>query len=339
MKTSLSHILAACIFLLIATAPAFAAPGDLDLTFGTGGKVSTDFGSSSKGGSVVVQSDGKILVAGYAGDDGVSPLNVDFALARYNANGSMDTTFNGTGQVTTVYGNGVSFDVVSMAVQSDGKILVAGTTGTFPDYDFALVRYNADGSLDATFNGTGKLTTDIGGSYDYGFSVAVQSDGKILVAGYSGGAFALVRYNANGSLDTTFNGTGKVTTYFLFGSSEGRSVAVQSDGKILVAGTSRVNDLDFALVRYNANGSLDTTFNGTGMVITEIGSSIGFSDDEGRSVAVQSDGKILVAGYTSNRSVYPTNFDFALVRYNANGSLDTTFNGTGKVTTDLETVK
>ena len=165
-------------------------------------------------------------------------------------------------------------------------------------------------------------------SHDYGYSVAVQSDGKILVAGtsYTGSKynFALARYNTNGALDTTFDGDGKLTTSISTGTDRAYSVAVQADGKILVAGES---NFDFGLVRYNTNGSLDTTFDGDGKLTTPIGSGYDF----GRSVAVQADGKILVAGYGSNGS----NNDFALVRYNRNGSLDTTFDGDGKLTTAI----
>ena len=170
------------------------------------------------------------------------------------------------------------------------------------NYDFALVRYNSDGSLDTTFSGDGKLTTAIGSGNDYGYSVTVQADGKILVAGASHNGsnddFALVRYNTDGSLDTTFAGDGKLTTAIGSSDDYGRSVTLQADGKILVAGYSAngSND-DFALVRYNTDGTLDTTFSGDGKLTTAIGA----SHDEGYSVTVQADGKILVAGYSSQR--------------------------------------
>ena len=272
-----------------------------------------------------MQSDGKLVVAGYS-DNG---SNNHFALVRYNDNGSLDTSFNGTGKVSTAIGS-ISDYSSSVAVQTDGKILVAGyahnANNDFGEDRFALVRYKANGSLDTSFNGTGKLTTDLSG-LDYGSSVAVQRDGKIVVAGSSADNssgnddFALVRYNANGSLDTSFNGTGKVITdlgisfsgSLLDPLTSGRSVAVQSDGKIVVAGNVSGSNCDFALVRYNADGSLDTTFNGTGTVTTAIGS----GSDIGQSVAVQSDGKIVVAGYSHNGS----NYDFALARYHGTTEL------------------
>ena len=125
--------------------------------------------------------------------------------------------------------------VYSVAVQSDCKILVAGVADNGSNYDFALARYNTDGSLDATFGGVGKLTTDLGGS-DYGYSVAIQSDGKIVVAGQSNNDFAVARYNTDGSLDTTFGDDG-TKTIDLGGTEAGGYLAIQSDGKMVVAGT------------------------------------------------------------------------------------------------------
>jgi uncharacterized delta-60 repeat protein len=268
-----------------------------------------------------------------AGASDVGPIfqpDYDYAVARYNSDGSLDTSFNGTGKVTTAIGS--TFDYgQAVVMQSDGKIVVAGFSSNPSNDDFSAVRYNGNGSLDTSFNGTGKVITDFGGANDSGYSAAIQSDGKILVAGTTAittNKFAVVRYNSNGSLDTSFNGSGKVSTVIGGNDDEALSVIVQTDGKILAAGFSfNGATYDFAVVRYNSNGSLDTSFNGTGKVTT----SIGTSDDQGHSVAIQSDGKIVVAGFSDNGS----NYDFAVVRYNSNGSLDTSFNGTGKVTTDL----
>ena len=232
----------------------YNSDGSLDLSFGDEGK----FATNSYGNSVAVQADGKILVAGSSYN---STNNYDFALVRYNTNGSLDTTFSGDGKLTTDIATGTD-QGQSVTLQTDGKILVAGRSinSTTNNNDFALVRYNTNGSLDTTFSGDGKLTTDIvTGSIDWGASVTLQSDGKILIAGTSGNDFALVRYKNNGSLDTTFSGDGKLTTDLVTGSIDwGASVTLQSDGKILVAGTS---GNDFALVRYNVDGSLDETFN------------------------------------------------------------------------------
>ena len=306
----------------------WAAPGDLDLTFGGTGKVTTTLGSGSFAQGVAVQSDGKIVIAGSA-----SISNPDFAVARYNVDGSLDTSFNFTGKVVTDIAGG-SDTGQSVAVQNDGKIVVAGSSLS-NRLGITVVRYNANGSLDAGFNGTGKVTTFIGSGTDWAEarSVAVQGDGKIVVAGYARASvfngFALVRYNGDGSLDTSFNGTGIVTTIVGGNASdEANSVAVQSDGKIVAAGFAYVNGKnDFAVVRYLSDGSLDTAFNGTGKVTTDFS----LSEDVGRSVAVQGDGKIVVAGYFNNGN----DRDFALVRYNANGSLDAGFGAGGKVGTPI----
>jgi uncharacterized delta-60 repeat protein/uncharacterized repeat protein (TIGR01451 family) len=306
--------------------PAAAPPGDLDPTFDGDGKVTTDFaGSHDQAFGMALQGDGKIVAAGIAVVSG----NDDFALARYNADGSLDTTFDGDGKVTTDF---AGLDIVwAVAIQGDGKIVAAGVSGA---YDFALARYNANGSLDTTFDGDGKVTTDFAGSSDFAFAVAIQGDGKIVAAGAAGDVvsgtndFALARYNANGSLDTTFDGDGKVTTAFAGGHDQANAVAIQGDGKVLAGGRAVVSGTnDFALARYNADGSLDTTFSGDGKVTTDLAGGV----DEANAVALQGDGKIVAAGLANVSGA----FDFGLARYNADGSLDITFDGDGKVTTDL----
>ena len=190
----------------------------------------------------------------------------------------------------------------------------------------------ADGDLDLTFDGDGKVTTDFNASDDTGFATAIQADGKIVVAGVqvvnANTRFAVARYNTNGSLDTTFDGDGKVTTPIGF-FALARAVAIQSDGKIVVVGTanSGVNDSNFAVVRYNANGTLDTAFGSTGIIITRF--LIGI-DESANAVTIQSDGKLVVAGEASNINFFSS---FAIARYNANGSLDNTFDGDGQLTT------
>ena len=304
----------------------YNADGSLDTGFGGGdGIVITDIGGGDdRGYSVTVQADGGILVAGHSGSD--------FALVRYNADGSLDTSFGGGGGIVTTDIAGNSGYGQSVTIQADGGVLVAGYGWTGSSYDFVLVRYNADGSLDTGFGGgDGIVTTDIAGGWDRGYSVTVQGDGGILVAGGNGNDFALVRYNADGSLDTSFGGgDGIVTTDIAGGVDFGQSVTVQADGGILVAGSGRNgSSYDFVLVRYNVDGSLDTSFGGgDGIVTTDIAG----GNDYGRSVTVQGDGGILVAGYGHNGS----NTDFALMRYNADGSLDTSFGGgDGIVTTDI----
>jgi uncharacterized delta-60 repeat protein len=278
----------------------YNADGTLDTSFDGDGKLTTAFVGASvdRGYSMAVQSDGKIIVAGRS--------NSDFALARYNANGTLDTSFDGDGKVTTDFG--ALDDGLSVAVQSDGKIVVAGYSDSTTSADFAIARYNVDGTLDTSFSSDGKLTTDFGTRFDYGRSVAVQSDGKIVVAGNSDNSIAMARYNANGTLDTSFDGDGKLTTNFGGASVMATSVVVQSDGKIVVAGSSSIGtNTDFAVARYNANGSLDTSFDGDGRLTTDFGSYL----DQGIDVAVQSDGKIVVVGAMNNGA----DEDFAVARY------------------------
>ncbi len=296
--------------------------GSLDTTFGMGGIVTTP---NMAGLGTAIQMDGKIVVAG------TNDSNADIILARYETDGSLDASFGTGGIVTTAIGSGsdVCYDV---AIQSDGKIVVAGFSYNGANNDFALVRYGTDGTLDASFGTGGIVTTAIGLNYDFGCSVAIQADGKIVVAGYSyNGAnddFALVRYGTDGTLDVSFGTGGIVTTPIGANSDRGFSVAIQTDGKIMVAGSSyNGTNEDFALVRYGTDGTLDASF-GTGGIVT---TAIGLNYDFGCSVAIQADGKIVVAGYSYNGA----NDDFALVRYGTDGTLDVSFGTGGIVTTPI----
>ncbi len=332
MKKNITLIMTALIlnaFFAFPLTSSAQAPGSLDLTFDTDGKVTTAIGTSNdEGRSVAIQSDGKIVVAGQS----YNGTNYDFAVVRYNANGSLDNTFDTDGKVTTAIGTGNDAGR-SVAIQSDGKIVVVGSSVNGSYANYAVVRYNTNGSLDNTFDTDGKVTTAVGAYGDEGYGIVIQNDSKIVVAGTSSTgaaeAFSLIRYNANGSLDNTFDTDGKVTTPTGFNSNlYGRALAIQSDGKILVAGFMQdLSIFDFALIRYNTNGSLDITFDTDGIVTTDIGNFW----EEGHSIAIQSDGKILVAGESENAF----NYEFALVRYNTNGSLDNSFDTDGIVTTSV----
>ena len=192
------------------------------------------------------------------------------------------------------------------------KKITLATILTFSLSNLQSPAWAADGDLDTTFSGDGKVTTAIGSGTDTAWSVVLQSDGKIVAAGYSYNGsnddFAVVRYNTNGSLDTTFDTDGIVTTAVGLGDDTAYSVVLQSDGKIVAAGSLDNGNYDFAVVRYNIDGSLDTTFDTDGKVTT----AVGLGDDEAYSVVLQSDGKIVVAGDSYNG----TNYDFAVVRYN-----------------------
>ena len=309
----------------------YNANGTLDTTFGGGdGIVTTDFGNSDNAAlSMALQSDGKIVVAGYSINAGT---NFDIAVGRYNADGTPDTSFGTGGLVMTDFGS-TDQAAVSVVLQSNGKIVVAGNS-TIPgnDLDFAIVRYNADGTLDTSFGTDGIVTEDFSTSTDYASSIALQSDGKIVAAGnanISGHSdFAVVRYNGNGTPDTSFSGDGKVTTNINSRDSDASSMVLQSDGKIVVAGgTSIAGPYDFSLVRYNADGTPDTSFGTDGIVITAL--SVGY--DYAIAMTLQNDGKIVATGVSNISGVS----NVALLRYNANGTLDTSFNGDGIVTTQI----
>jgi uncharacterized delta-60 repeat protein len=233
----------------------YNSDGSLDTGFGVNGTVSTDLaaGASDEANALALQADGKIVAAGYARS--VSN-GLDFALARYNADGTLDSTFGSGGTVTTHLNSG-SEKGRDVAVQGDGKILVAGFAGSGTGIDFALVRYNTDGSLDAAFGTNGWVSTDFDNHTDFGHAVGIQSDGKIVLAGNASVTInshgsrvrrfvvGLVRYNTNGQLDSTFGSSGKVETKIGNSYAYASDLAIQQDGKIVVAGT--------ALLRYLSN--------------------------------------------------------------------------------------
>jgi uncharacterized delta-60 repeat protein len=251
-------------------------------------------------------------------------LSLGLASITMNAQvGELDTTFDVDGKLTInvgVYDAGNS-----VAIQSDGKIVIVGTSNLS---DFDVMRLNPDGSFDTSFDADGKVNTNIAGS-DTAYAVAIQPDGKILVAGYSTNAgnwnFTIVRYNTNGSLDTDFDLDGKTITDV--GSTEDKafSLAIQNDGKIVLAGKSGIgSNQNFALVRYNDNGSIDSSFGTNGIVTTDFGLN---QEDIAYSVAIQSDGKIVAVG--------KSNGDFGIARYNSSGILDNMFDNDGKVITNI----
>lgn len=236
----------------------YTAVGILDTQFSGDGEIVIHLGEHSKPSDVVVQIDKKILVVGNTNQ--FFPDN-DIFLVRYNANGSLDTSFSKDGKVVTHIG--LENQASSMTTQADGKILVAGTS----DGNCALVRYNTDGSLDTHFSGDGKVIADLGSSSDSANLTTVQADGKILVSAQSNDNFVLLRYNMDGSLDAHFSGDGKVITDLGWFTG---LVTVQPDGKILLVGNAAgsINYERSVLVRYNANGTLDTSFSGDGKLIT-----------------------------------------------------------------------
>lgn len=316
--------------LITASKTTKAQVGTLDETFGINGEVITDFSSGGEGANaMVLQSDGKIIVAGssYAAG-GLDGTGDDVVMVRYNTDGSLDNTFDSDGRVQTNLGS-ENEDFRSLAIQGDGKIIAVGFSQG-PSYSyFAIVRYTSTGSLDNTFGSGGKVLTRISTGYeDEAFSVALQDDGKIVVAGIASISnvkhIAIARFNTNGSFDNTFDTDGKVLLSFGSNITMGYSVKIQSDGKIIVAG----NVFDqVALARFHSNGSLDNTFDSDGKVTT----TIGVDKSVAKTLELLSDGKILVAGFAN--LVAATTPNFAVARYNSNGSLDNTFDSDGIVMT------
>ncbi len=355
--------------------------GSPDTSFGEDGSVTIDDGAEEAILDAAVQADGRIIVAGYSGNDGYGFDAFDFALLRYNADGSLDSSFDGDGKLTTsthdgtsaatavVVGFGYSSFLVGyanngvnddFAVCSDGggsgfagrmitpigngddranaavrvpnnKIVAVGYSDNGSNRDFALVRYHHYANVDTSFGTNGKVTTDFGGN-DEATAIAVQWDGKVVVAGKtsSGGGAALVlaRYNEDGTLDQTFGTGGRVIVTAI---QNPTAIAIHPYGKIVIAGNaphtvSPFGD-NFAVARFHPDGSLDTSFDGDGIAVTRFDHT-----SQVNSLGLEH-GKIVAAGFTRNSA--GTASKFALARYNRDGSLDTSFDWDGKVTTQF----
>lgn len=353
-----------------------AARGDLDPTFGSGGKVTTDFGGNDRAWAVALQRDGKLVVAGERFDPGPAD---DFLLARYTARGALDPTFDADGKVSTDFGG--RFDYASdVVIQPDGKIIAVGAGFQEPvrPIDFALARYNANGSLDGGFGAGGKvLMTFAANSLDGANAVAVQRDGKIVVAGRTRNPgsrydFGIARFQPNGALDPSFDGDGMVITPITAADDDIFDLAIQPDGKLVAAGWSLGDRTDMAVARYNADGTLDTSLDGDGIVFgpfapagsgafdialqrdgkivladsqvsrlnpdgtvdRSFGSNgrTAFQQASAFAVELQPDGRILAIG---TMSVAPGTGDFGVVRLTRTGSVDSSYGRGGRVSTDF----
>lgn len=335
--------------------------GVLDTTFGTAGIVTSDFGGLADFIlSIKLQSTGKIIGAGYTFN-----ANTDAALARFNSDGSLDTTFGTAGKVFVA--NGSDDAIASSAILADNSIVVSGYRGAS---DFEISKYSPDGALDTSFGTGGKTVTDISGVDQINCSL-IQAGGKIVVGGGAVGYddFALARYNPSGVLDTSFGIGGTATLFLTGGTDRIYGIGEQSDGKLVVGG---ITGTGVGIARYSADGVLDTTFGTSagytntiaagqllalnilpdnkilgagftaagfllmrftaqGILDTSFGTGgstvTGPAGSRLYALVNQSDGKILVAGEQSN--------DFVLARYTSNGFVDSTFGISGKVTTDF----
>ncbi len=314
MKTKYKRIiLASCLFLIFFVSSS-AAPSDLDVSFGSGGKVVTPISyppfDMELPLAMQLQPDGKIVIAGYLYDSYGNNTDRHF-LARYHPFGALDTSFGING--IAVQEHLINYNRGSdIALQPDGRIVAVGEAYSYfsgPHPVFIVQRFHANGSPDESFGTGGIVYTETSGG---ALSVAVQPDGKIVVVG---GGLTVARYNTDGSLDASFGSAGVVITavgndpYF-------EKVILQADGKIVAVGSTKTgNDpRSAALVRYNTDGSLDQGFGNGGMVIHEGGGSSSGS-------VLQPDGKIIAADTLATGATYAT----SIVRYNPNGAIDTSF--------------
>jgi uncharacterized delta-60 repeat protein len=282
-----------------------------DPEFNGDGSSRVNFGTDAIAQDVAVDSHLRIVQVGIAMPSGVDH---DFALTRFRpTDGAFDPTFTGAGKQTTARSGFQQARAV--AIQADDKIVVAGLSRPSADTYFAVARYNESGSLDTSWSPDGWRETDFGGTQQGVNDVAIQANGKIVVAGQTDAGFAVARYNTNGTLDATFSGDGKQTTAFGGQSDVATGVAIQDDGRIVVGGHASFDGAalrDFAVARYNPDGSLDTTFSGDGKQTADLGSL-----DIAEGVALQSDGKIVLAGHQD-----PSALDtrFAIARFEGGGT-------------------
>ncbi len=287
----------------------FNIDGSLDSSFGTGGVVTTIPSPvlSAALTSMKVQPNGKIIAGG--GDN-----SHNFMLIRYNNDGTLDSSFGTSGVVLTFLDS--SAYIMDIVLQPDGKIIAGGNTyNANANYSrFALTRYNTDGSLDSIFGIGGKVIFQFDtvqqpiNPGETIISVALQSDGKIVAAGFIESGFVLARYNTNGTFDTTF-GTGgwvELSTY-----SYPSDLIIQADSKIVVSGSSQATfNNDYGLMRFNSDGTVDSTFGNGGELITDIGS----CTDYAQCLALQPDGKLIEAG-SSRDSACSSPARFTLARF------------------------
>lgn len=321
--------------MLLITAPSLAQAGHPDPGFSGDGFVTASFMAEShaKATAVAVQPDGKIVAAGAVFNASMEEI----ALVRYKPDGNPDQTFSGDGKLTIAAGTMMTY-ATAMVIQADGKILVAGGayTETGPEEFVVLFRLNADGSPDNSFDGDGMVITSVGNGYQAAEAIALQPDGKIVLAGYAEYDYdniMVLRYHSNGTPDFTFDGDGIALTPVGDAHARANAVIIQPDGKIVAAGYAMSNGYkDFAAVRYHSNGSLDNSFSADGKAQL----SITGKDDRALGAALQTDGKIVLAGQSG--AWQGTNFpdmNFAAIRFTADGDPDPAFSDDGIATASI----
>lgn len=312
---------AALLTLLALAPPAFAAPGQPDLTFGFDGFRTVDFGGNDFAHAIAVHPDGGVVLAGstVVSDE----ADADAAIAKLTARGAPDAAFGGDGTVTYRPSAGVSRDVATtVAVQPDGKIVFAGNTsigGSVAD----VGRLLPNGTLDGSFDADGHRGHDWGG-IDIATSLAVRPNGRIVIAGHttSNENIVVQQVNPDGSPDPSFGLLSGNRRIDLGGDEETGALALQPDGKVVVAGwTAGPTGVDLIVARLTAGGDLDPSFAGTGTVVVNLG-----GNEWGNAVAIAPDGKIVVAGTLRLGAEQ----DFLLVRLNPDGSFDGSFGNGGR---------
>jgi uncharacterized delta-60 repeat protein len=265
----------------------FKTNGSLDSLFGINGLACVSVIPTWNQGTndVKIQSDGKIVVAGFSTSGNPDS---DFVLVRFNTNGTIDYPFGSSGISHTGVDGSQSY-ANALAIQPDGKLVAVGAVDNGTNDDFAMIRCKTNADMDSTFGFNGQVSTSLSAGDDIAYSVALQTDGKIVVAGRSGGDFALTRYKINGTLDSTFGTYGKVTTSLTSYSDCAFKVAIQPNGKIVAAGAA--NNL-FGVVRYNSDGTLDSLFGTNGIFKQSVGGWPSYA----KGLAILNNGKIMVGG-------------------------------------------
>ncbi|HEX6180953.1 MAG TPA: hypothetical protein VFZ47_06875, partial [Chitinophagaceae bacterium] len=302
--------------------------GSLDNSFSGDGLVTTTMNIGFDAlQSMAIQADGKILAAGQS-----FQIQRVFSVARYNIDGSLDNTFDGDGKLVDFKPSSATIFLAS-AVQADGKLVAVGETYVTQDAtDVCVARYNVDGSLDNTFSGDGKLLLKFGAGRNSVNGVAIQQDGKIVIGGESRpslyyGEFAVARLNPDGSLDNSLSDDGIVITDMGGFFDELRAICIQPDGKIVAGGSSNAIGPyflgSFALARFNTDGTLDNTFSGDGILVEHVAFHDGI-----QTLLAQPDGKIIAVGGSTHYDPITT-MEIVIARYNPDGTLDVSFNGTG----------
>jgi uncharacterized delta-60 repeat protein len=309
----------------------FNNDGSTDTSFGSSGVALTPIPGDSAQDYALAVLPSSLLVQVGTRSIGAN-CESDIVVARYvYSSGLLDTNFYGSGVLTTSIGNRLA-EANAVSIQHDGKILIAGyCINNCGNYVLALCRLNSDSSLDPSFGSGGKVITDIGPQSSLQTPMVLQPDGKILVAGaaYDGtnNSVIVFRFLTNGAPDVSFGSGGSVLSVTGTSGSSPTSIALQGDGKIVVSAYTSAGGNDIAILRFNSNGSPDTTWNGTGKLLTAIGS----SDDAMAAMAIQSDGKIIDSGASAFSSVAR----FSMLRCATNGTLDNSFGSFGKVATQI----